>query len=397
LIEQFGLPSKGIYDGLPDSAFEEEDENTIPPPTPVDPSPQVAVQLSVAEPPVDDPDFMPGSVEELALAANTLSKEVPSDEIEWYYKQLHKLVNQANDRDLAGPDAEEVEEVDEEVTVQEEAARRVIRNALREVLAPEEPDHDLSPEEEAELDRYRSGGADDYSSAGIDYFGDIEPEPEPEAAEPDGISLEDLAQEFGYSGPSGIRQEINRITNKMEYFVQKISQEDLDAIMSFAATEYIEVLEDTGALDAADLSDLRAAPGAVQGLDSFRFFFVSAFVLPAYKEVAKEAAKELEARIADLALPSELNLTVVNQLSGRAKRSPVVIRRKLDKLVAAGTVAAEEAAEIATKIESAIPVLMRAAEFSDDLVDKALDKWESTSKKKRARLLDKAMEETAGM
>jgi len=390
------MPSQGIYDGMPGSAFEEEDENTVPPPTPVDPSPQVAVQLSVAEPPVDDPDFIPGSVEELALAANTLSKEVPADEIEWYYRQLHKLVTQANDRDLAGPDAEEVEEVEEEVTMQEEAARRIVRNALREVLTPEEEAGlGFTPEEEAELDRYRSGDTDDYSTAGIDYFGDAEPEPEP--AEPEGMSLEDLAQEFGYSGPSGIRQEINRITSKMEYFVQKISQEDLDALMSFAATEYIEVLGDTGALDAADLSDLRAAPKAVQELDSFRFFFVSAFVLPAYKEVAKEAAKELEARIADLALPPELNLTVLNQLSGRAKRSPAVIRRKLDKLVTAGTVAAEEAAEIASKIESAVPVLTQAAELSDDLLDKALDKWESTSKKKRARLLDKAMEETAGM
>ena len=38
LIEQFGMPSRGIYDGMPGSAFEEEDENTVPPPTPVDPS-----------------------------------------------------------------------------------------------------------------------------------------------------------------------------------------------------------------------------------------------------------------------------------------------------------------------------------------------------------------------
>ena len=343
LSEQFAVQSRGIYDSLPnptEAQFDEEveDEEIESTSDPIDPSPLMAVQLAVAEPPVDDDEFVPVSVEELANAASVLARAVPPEEVEWYYKQLHKLVDEANDR---VPQTEE--DVGEEESVQEEAIKRAIRRVLYEVL---------TAEEEAELDQYRTGG--------IDYFGDVEPI-SAEPLEDEGMSLEDLAQEFGYSGPSGIRQEINRITSRLGYFAQQVKREDLEALMNFAVGEYIDVLGDAEVLDSEDLEELRAVPQAVKELDSFRFFFVSSFVLPAYKEVAKEAARELDGRIQDLGIPEELKLTVINQLSGRAKRSPAVIKRKLDKLVASGALDSAAAEEAAAKIEAAIPALKQAA------------------------------------
>ena len=45
---------------------------------PIEPTPQMAVQLSVDKPPVDDELFIPTSTEELSRAAAVISDEVPS-------------------------------------------------------------------------------------------------------------------------------------------------------------------------------------------------------------------------------------------------------------------------------------------------------------------------------
>ena len=76
---------------------EEVDEDIDFEDAPIQPSAQMAVQLSVDEPPVDDPDFLPATVQELALAAARISKEVPNDKIEYFYRKLHKLLDAALD------------------------------------------------------------------------------------------------------------------------------------------------------------------------------------------------------------------------------------------------------------------------------------------------------------
>ena len=62
---------------------------------PLTPNAHMAVQLSVEEPPVDDPEFIPATIQELCLAACRISKEVPSEKIEFFYRKLHKLLDAA--------------------------------------------------------------------------------------------------------------------------------------------------------------------------------------------------------------------------------------------------------------------------------------------------------------
>ena len=66
---------------------------------PIKPRPQMATQLSVEEPPVDDPDFVPASREELQAAAIRICKEVPRSEIEFFYRMLHKILDSALDKE----------------------------------------------------------------------------------------------------------------------------------------------------------------------------------------------------------------------------------------------------------------------------------------------------------
>jgi len=55
-------------------------------------------QLSVPEVPVDDPDFVPGSIEELKNALVVIAKEVPLDQIDYFYRAAHKMLDNALDR-----------------------------------------------------------------------------------------------------------------------------------------------------------------------------------------------------------------------------------------------------------------------------------------------------------
>lgn len=79
------------------NSFDDNPDDSMP----VKPSAQMAIQLSVDEPPVDDPDYIPGTREELGLAATRIAKEVPKNKIEYFYRKLHKLLDSALDEDDA--------------------------------------------------------------------------------------------------------------------------------------------------------------------------------------------------------------------------------------------------------------------------------------------------------
>ena len=364
--------TRGIYDEVIDMP-EPSEETTVGEDVPIDPSQQMATQLSVDRPPIEDEDFVPSSVEELSRAASAIAETVPGSEIEWYYKQLRALLDKAIDRE-GRPKEEE--------NVKKESMRRFIRKSLSAILS--EQSYYGKPEDEQEFDEYRTGG--------VDYFGDQEP-PEPSTA--DAVSLEDLAQEFGYSGAPGIRQELNRLTDRMEYFATKVKKDDLTALTDYAVGEYIDAMEKADLLDPEDIEDLQKAPQIVKDLDSFRFFFVSAFILPAYKEVSREANKRIKSEIEDLGLPKELHQTVFNQVVGATKSDPALIQKKLEKLSQKGDLPPEKVAELQDKVRNAMSLLKTAGDLSDDLVQKSLDKWQSMNAAKRKALLNQAMGQTS--
>ena len=72
----------------------EEDEALI------EPTAQMASQLTVDIPPVEDPYFIPGSNKELGRAALRIAEEVPSSKIEYFYRRLHQLLDDVIDDDL---------------------------------------------------------------------------------------------------------------------------------------------------------------------------------------------------------------------------------------------------------------------------------------------------------
>jgi len=126
---------------------------------PIEASPVMSTQLAVDRPPVGDPDFMPTSTQQLSRSASTISEEVPQDQIDFFYRKLHDILDQALDRHGSSEyeDSETTEEPTEEEEEEEslEAAQEdipdeedailesVFKKAISMILEQEDQDDDV--------------------------------------------------------------------------------------------------------------------------------------------------------------------------------------------------------------------------------------------------------------
>tara|TARA_Y100000992_G_scaffold298013_1_gene262489 strand:+ start:1016 stop:2290 length:1275 start_codon:yes stop_codon:yes gene_type:complete len=388
----------GIYDrpGPVDSADEDFDP-TVPDEVPLKPTEMMSTsQLATERPPIEDEDFKPDNIAQLSKSAAAIAQLVPAEQIGFFYKELHNLLDSATDNqempDTKGvlgdqeSDAEkgEVESPDpkseDEKEVKEETFRRMVREVLLEML---------SDDEKREFDEFRGDGysvtePDDYDTSGSD-----------RSRNQEGETLEDLAADMGFSGAPGVRQYIDKILKKTQYFALKVKPEDMNKLRDFATGEFIDAMAQSDLLDPEDIVELQQAPQAVNELDSFRFFFVAGFLMPAYQKVAREAKKRIKDQMSAMGIPEKLEQTVLNQVTGSAKRDRKALIVKLERLVKAGEVSADAKADIAKNLDRGFEKLQAAGEMGDDLVQKSMDGWSSMSQQKKAAVLDQALDQTA--
>lgn len=74
---------------------EDAPASTIPQETPIMAMSQMSTQLTQDMPAVEDPDFIPATVEELGRAADVVANQVPHSEIEWFYGKIQDLAEEA--------------------------------------------------------------------------------------------------------------------------------------------------------------------------------------------------------------------------------------------------------------------------------------------------------------
>ena len=78
---------------------EDQPASTIPQEIPIIATTQMSTQLTHDMPPVEDPDFIPGTVEELGKSADMVARQVPHSQLKWFYGKIQDLAEEAIDKD----------------------------------------------------------------------------------------------------------------------------------------------------------------------------------------------------------------------------------------------------------------------------------------------------------
>jgi len=146
--------------------FYEDEEDT-----PIKVSDHMAVQLSVPKMPVEDEDFVPGTISELCGSATLICKEVPVSQIEYFYRQLHMLLDKALDRD----DDRSMDAINESFNISKHTTIKDFNIILESapvrkrqnlpIDAQASDDYGSAENKQAYLDGYRTGTTDANPSA----------------------------------------------------------------------------------------------------------------------------------------------------------------------------------------------------------------------------------------
>ena len=125
---------------------------------PIEPTEQMSVQLTTDKPSVDDPEFVPTSIPELKNSAAAIAQEVPSNQIEYFYRLLHKILDRAIDKQISKEewtDRDVEHESDQDLTVRPDEEEddatlddETLDDELREAISRVLDEQDLDDDEE---------------------------------------------------------------------------------------------------------------------------------------------------------------------------------------------------------------------------------------------------------
>ena len=339
---------------------------------PVVPSEMVSTQLATERPPIDDTEYVPNTVKELAAAVGEMTKEIPVEQIQSFYEKMQRMIEKA------------VAEGEDE-NMSEANLRKRVAAILREAV-------NKAPDWTKDL------GDEDGIPWWVkkEFSDEFEPDaPEEEEVEeeqvpiPEEYSLEDIAKETGFSGPSGAKNFIVKLATRVKRF-SNIPDDEFDALIEFAAAEYIDLLEQTGSIDAQDVAFMNQNKDHVASLPSFKYFLFYAMILPAAKEIEKTSRKLVEKQLSMMGLSPATQHSLMNQLIGVVPHNQSIILSRLLNDVKAGKLKPERAKEIAREISKKFAALQSLAQGGDDFAEVALQKYAKQSKGKALAILKKA-------
>ena len=239
---------------------EDTPEDDDPLETPINPQPQMAVQLSTDEPPVDDPEYVPIGNQSLAKALYTLALKLPDDAAvaEKTFAKFRKFVDDHEDIGVelvdSGDDSVEEEEVTE--------ARKIIRNHLLVSLLSE------SNWDEFELAGHEED-ADDWDGPSDEDLEAIN-RGDPHAGE---MTLGQIAKEMGMSTSGAKRLEAEALKNYR--LIYDVAPEAMDKIVAFSVPFFADALVELDLITHEDGEELKAAPDEVRTWGPMREFIWS--------------------------------------------------------------------------------------------------------------------------
>lgn len=400
-------PRYGMYDqpgpALGDPDKEEDDKKpdvTVPNDVPLQASEMMAHQLADEKPPIEDENYTPSNTKELERASASLASLVPNDQVEFFYKEMHRLVDKAAEKQNSPEDKANPldDEQDEEAPIDAKKG-----SSKEEKLKGESRLRESGWDDDQGYGDYSDGEYDEMGMSILpdEDFPEFEEAGEELAAQtPDQsgeATFDQIAQEFGFAGAPGARQHIDGILKRMNYFAVHLKKDEITALMDVAVGEFIDALGDpkVGMFDPEDVEVLKSQPVSVKELDSFRFFFVAAFVMPGFQAVNRAGKKKLEAHLDSTGVPKELWQTVVNQATGGAERNPQKLAKKIGKVAAKLGLSEEEAVKLGDDLESSFSNLTQMAQPDSNLVDLAVSRWKGMNRQKQLQIAVQSMNQTS--
>lgn len=377
LFEAYPIHSSPIEGSLDTpEAVKDDTETTVPEEIPIEPTEMMASQLADQRPPVEDEDFTPANTEELGRAAKVLVDLVPDDQVEDFYKDLQALIDdkiskQAEDSTPV-PDLEG-DEIEDDIIPKKEKALEGLKRKVGDIVAESWGDFKLGKR---------------YEDTPAEYYDDYEEPPEPGR---DGETLANLQQLAGRATPSGVDKEIRRLLSQVQYIMSDLSDSDLNSLQAYATAQFINMMRDYAELTPDEVDEMRLDRAVVRELDSYRFFFNAAIIMPALKALQKDAYKKASEMIAAEDIPKEVKSMVMYQALGETAEDLDKIKRKLVR-----TYSPEEARAAWPNVRQAFNNIKSEVQLPGGFLDFAKEKWESTGDRKKSQLFVQALESTAG-
>jgi len=176
---------------------------------------------------------------------------------------------------------------------------------------------------------------------------------------------------------------------RMARFVD-VPKDEIDALVDFAAGEYIDVMQQADLIDEEDAEFMQQNKSMVSDLSSFKYFIGTAIAGPALKELERTGKKKVTVFLDKLSLTDSAKNTVLNQLMGQVPRNDELISKKIDLEVAAGKMTQNQGDEAKQKLGSGFEAMKKLAMTGDDFVEVALQKYSKMSKSKLVDIIRKA-------
>ena len=321
-----------------------DDRTELPSATPIVPIDQMATQLSMERPPIEDSEYVPATREELSLAVKEIAMLVPDDQVEMFYRAALSNLEQARDiQNNPGLNEKMPEDPsDFKSPVKAKKVKKESKNIIQKCVNSGESDYiisinnhpgDLMRESNKPLVSNRRGGMrqkdyarkwsqeDDLELSFNRDLADMDDEMLDDEFEfhPDKEDIKDFMEETGeddsskvygspeYSlkdilstgmypgvkGPQGLANKIGRnifpvlrmTKNAPQLFDRILTLFESD----WAMEAYLDAMYHAGYYTEEETEELAANAEATRELESYRYVVQQIIVVPAVKELNKMA------------------------------------------------------------------------------------------------------------
>ena len=337
------------------------------------PSEMVATQLATDRPPVEDDDYVPNSLVELAKASAEIAKLIPPDQVKKFYLKLKELADDCAERqEITTLDDKDMLESKKKVKIV-----KMIREALDDMDAP------LSlGKEEATYDEIVSAFPEEFEEFPTH-------------------RRYDAARKADMMGQS-----------KLFAMLDKIPDSELEKIMKVAKDEYVDLFEEVAGedVDPEDIKYLKQMKpmDLYDNSDTFKFFFKAAFVMQSTDKFKKTISKidrdmvgELFEKLKTMGVPDSALSAATNQIMGATERSVTDLKKKFVNSAMSGEMRQEDVEKNFKNFMMKFADLERKAkkertdrrgQAAQDFVKDSLDSYSQIPLEKRKALLLQAFQ-----